>query len=77
MKLPFQQLLKAIEGLTEQERLILLKKLEQKTPATWQSRFDRALNILGEKNKQIPFEEVQSDVEKAVQEVRTIRDRKN
>ena len=77
IKIPFQQLLKAIERLTEQERLVLLKKLEQKTPTTWQSRFERSLNTLGEKNKHIPFDQVQSDVEEAGQQVRAIHDRKN
>ncbi len=77
IKLPFQQLLKAIEGLTEQERLVLRKKLEQQTPASWQERFERALNLLGEKNKDIPLEQVQSDVARAIQEVRAIRDREN
>jgi hypothetical protein len=77
IRLPFQQLLKAIEGLTEQERLVLRKKLEQQTPTSWQARFERALNLLGEKNKDVPSEQVQSDVERAIQEVRAIRDRQN
>ncbi len=77
IRLPFQQLLKAIEGLTEQERLVLRKKLEQQTPTSWQARFERALNRLGEKNKDVPLEQAQSDVERSLQEVRAIRDRQN
>lgn len=75
IRLPFQQLLKAIEGLTEQERLVLRKKLEQETPVSWKARFERALNKLDEKNKDIPLEQVQSDVARAIQEVRAIRER--
>ncbi len=77
IKLPFQQLLKAIEGLTEQERLILRKKLEEKSPASWQARFERALDALGNKNKDVPIEQVQTDVETAILEVRGIRERQN
>lgn len=77
IRLPFQQLLTAIDNLTEQERLVLRKRLEQQTPASWQARFERALNSLGEKNKDVPFEQVQSDVERAIQEVRAIRDCQN
>ena len=74
VKMPFQQILQAIEKLTDQERLVIRKKLEQKTPISWQTRFGLALEILGEKNKDIPFEEVQTDVEKAIQEVRASSD---
>lgn len=77
IKLPFQQLLEAIESLTEQERLVLRKKLEQETPITWKARFERALNILGEKNKDVPLEQVQSDVARAIKEVKAIRERQN
>lgn len=70
IKLPFQQLLKAIEALTEQERLVLRKKLEENTPLSWQARFERALTGLDEKNNKISLAEVQSDVEKAIQAVR-------
>lgn len=70
VKLPFQQILKAVDKLNEQERLILRKKLEQNTPLSWQARFGLALEKLHEKNKDIPLEQVQSDVEKAIQEVR-------
>ncbi|MBN2090545.1 hypothetical protein JW964_13105 [candidate division KSB1 bacterium] len=55
IKLPFQQLLKAIEELTEQERLVLRKKLEENTPLSWQAQFERALTRLDEKNKKISY----------------------
>ena len=77
IKLPFQQLLKAIEGLTEQERLILRKKLEEKTSVSWQARFGRALDALGDQNNDVPIEQVQTDVESAILEVRGIRERQN
>jgi len=70
VKMSFQQILQVVELLTEQERMVLLKKLGQKTPVSWQSRFGRALQKLGEQNVHIPLGEVQSDVEKAIQEVR-------
>jgi len=77
IKLPFRQLLKAIEGLTEQERLILRKKLEEKTSVSWQARFERALDALGDQNNDVPIEQVQTDVESAILEVRGIRERQN
>jgi len=44
--------------------------LGQKTPVSWQSRFGMTLKNLGEQNAQTPIEEVQSDVEEAIREVR-------
>lgn len=73
--LSFQQILRAVDKLGETERLILRKKLEQITPLSWQDRFDKALKTLAEKNKDIPLEEVESDVARAIQEVRTKHDR--
>ncbi len=66
----FQQILKIVEMLSEQERIVLLKKLGQKTPVSWQAKFGRELKKLGEKNKRIPLEEVMLDVEEAIREVR-------
>ena len=70
VKMSFQQILKIVELLSEQERMVLLKKLGQKTPFTWQAKFGTVLKKLEKLNKPIPFDEVQSDVEEAIREVR-------
>jgi len=70
VKMSFQQILKVVELLNEQERIALLKKIKENTPDSWQARFGKALKKLGDQNIQIPIEEVQSDVEEAIREVR-------
>jgi len=47
-----------------------LKEKEEGGPLSWQEGFGRALDDLGERNKDIPLEQVEQDVDRAVKEVK-------
>jgi len=72
LEIPFNQLIKIIDQLSPEEKIIIKKRLENEKISTWKERFNMALKALGEKNANIPETEVKADVEKAIAEVRRI-----
>jgi len=71
LEIPFQKLLTIIDQLDPGEKLLLKKKLEKQKITTWQERFGKALQQLGEKNIKFTEKEVAEDVRKAIAEVRS------
>lgn len=69
-EIPFQRLLKVVDQLTPDEKLVLKKKLDRKEVKTWHERFGKALQYLGKKNKRFSEKEVAEDVKRAIAEVR-------
>lgn len=68
--IPFIQLLKRVDELSPNKKLILYKHLEREKVLSWKERFGKVLDYLGERNKEIPLEKVELDVARAVKEVR-------
>lgn len=71
VEIPFQRLLNVIDQLTIDEKLVLKKRLEKEKVTTWQDRFGKALQYLGNKNKGFSEKEVEEDVKRAIAEVRS------
>ena len=70
IEVPFRQLLTIVDQLTLMEKVVLRKRLEEENPLSWKERFGEALGNLGERNKDIPLEQVEQDVGRAIREVR-------
>ena len=70
IEVPFRQLLTIVDQLTPMEKTVLRKRLEEGGQLSWQERLGRALDDLGERNKDIPLEQVEQDVARAIKEVR-------
>ncbi|MBF0456821.1 MAG: hypothetical protein HQK99_02890 [Nitrospirae bacterium] len=71
LEIPFQQLLMIIEQLDPDEKIMIKKKLEREKVTTWQEMFGYSLNEIAKKNDEFTEEEVLSDVNAAIVEVRT------
>ena len=71
IEIPFKQFLEIVDKLSPAEKILLKNHLEQYQELTWQERFGRALEYLGERNKNIPLQQVEEDVQEAIKEVRT------
>ncbi|PIP39644.1 hypothetical protein COX18_09360 [Candidatus Desantisbacteria bacterium CG23_combo_of_CG06-09_8_20_14_all_40_23] len=74
LKIPFTQLLKIVEQLSPNERVVLRKQLVRERQLSWQERFGKALDYLGERNKGISLEKVESDITRAVKEVKAMHE---
>ena len=70
MEIPFKQFLEMVDKLSTTEKILLKNHLGKYEELTWQERFGRALEYLGERNKNIPLQQVEEDVQKAIKEVR-------
>jgi len=70
IEVPFRQLLTIVDQLTPIEKTVLRKRLEEGGPLSWQEKSGRVLDDLGERNKDVPLEQVEQDVDRAVKEVR-------
>jgi hypothetical protein len=70
IEIPFKQFLEMVDKLSPTEKILLKNHLEQYEGLTWQGRFGRALEYLGEQNKNVPLQQVEEDVQKAIKEVR-------
>ena len=73
IEVPFRQLLTIVDQLTPMEKTVLGKRLEEGGQLSWQERFGKVLDDLGERNKDIPLEQVEQDVDRAIKEVRANR----
>ncbi len=71
IEIPFKQLLEMVDKLSPTEKIFLKNHLKKCEGLTWQERFGRTLEYLGERNKNIPLQQVEEDVQKAIKEVRT------
>ncbi len=71
LDISFQKLLAVVDQLELDEKMFLRKKLDREKVPSWQERFGRALQQLGNKNKRFTTKEVLTDVERAISDVRT------
>jgi len=65
IEVPFRQLLTIVDQLTPMRKIVLRKRLKEGSQLSWQERFGGALDYLGERNKDIPLEQVEQDVDRA------------
>jgi hypothetical protein len=71
LDISFQELLAVVDQLELDEKMFLRRKLDREKVPSWQERFGRALQRLGNKNKRFTAKEVLTDVERAISDVRT------
>jgi hypothetical protein len=70
LDISFKELLAVVDQLELDEKMFLRRKLDNEKVPSWQKRFGRALQQLGNKNKRFTAKEVLTDVEQAISDVR-------